>query len=233
YARTLAPAIKYIGGQHQYRDHAGDPNGRMPFEPVPKAKQQEALNMIIESAFYPDAVMLPQDIYQQLGADRWSHWGNSNTYSGRIDYPLHRMVTGIQESILKQLLDPVRLARIRDTEVKFGADSTVTIPDLMGGLTDAIWSEVAASPGSNIKSYRRDLQRSYLNIMTELLTNAPERMPADARSVARHQLKEVHQMLEARLQPPTYNFDAYTRAHLEESKALIEAALEAGLQLKS
>src|SRR5699024_4906245 len=92
----------------------------MPFEPVPKAKQQEALDMIIESAFYPDAVMLPQDIYQQLGADRWSHWGNSNTYAGRIDYPLHRMVTGIQESILKQLLDPVRLARIRDTEVKFG-----------------------------------------------------------------------------------------------------------------
>ncbi|MCW9708851.1 zinc-dependent metalloprotease [Fodinibius salsisoli] len=233
YARTLIPAIKYIGGQHQYRDHVGDPNGRQPFVPVPKTKQQEALDMLTESAFHPDALMLPKDLYQKLGANRWSHWGNSNTYSGRIDYPLHGTVAGIQQAILGQLLDPVRLARIRDTEVKFGAESTITIPELMGQLTNAIWGEVSSSPGSDITSNRRDLQRTYLDAMTALLIDAPEGTPADARSVARHQLQEVHDMLEARLHPPTQNFDEYTRAHLEESKARIEAALEAGLQLEN
>lgn len=233
YARTLTPAIKYIGGQYQYRDHVGDPGGRKPFVPVSRDKQQEALDMIIESAFNPDAVVLPKEVYQQLGANRWSHWGNENTYGGRIDYPLHQTLGSIQQSLLEQLLDPVRLARIRDTEVKFGAESTVTIPDLMGQLTDAIWSEVSSSPGSNIRSNRRDLQRTYLDKMTALLTNAPEGTPADARSVARYQLKRVNQMLEARLSPPAHDFDEYTRAHVEESKARIEAALEAGLKLEN
>lgn len=233
YARTLAPAVKYIGGQHQYRDHVGDPGGRKPFVPVPREQQQEALDMIITSAFNPDAVVLPREIYQRMGANRWSHWGNENTYGGRVDYPLHRTLAGIQQSLLEQLLDPVRLARIRDTEVKFGAESTITIPELMGQLTDAIWREVSSSPGRNIESNRRDLQRVYLDAMTELITDAPEGTPADARSVARHQLKRIHQMLEDRMRPPTHDFNEYTRAHLEESGARIEAALEAGLQLEN
>lgn len=126
YSRTLAPAIKYIGGQYQYRDHVGDPDGRMPFVAIPKAKQQEALDMIIEYALDANAFELPQEVFQQMGANRWSHWGNSNTYGERIDYPLHSNLVGIQSSLLSQLLNGTRLERIRDTEVKFGAENTVT-----------------------------------------------------------------------------------------------------------
>ncbi len=230
YARTLTPAIKFIGGQHQYRDHVGDPDGRAPFVPVSRTKQQEALDMLIEYALAEDAVQLPQEVYQKFGADRWSHWGNRNTFAGRIDYPLHRMMVGIQSSLIEALLDPVRLARIRDTEVKFGTENTITIPDLMSQLTNAIWSEVWDSPGSNIESNRRDLQRAYLSELIELTVNTPARAPADARSVARHQLKELNDKITARLTPPTYDFNDYTRAHLEESKARIEAALEAEIE---
>ncbi|HEX6983429.1 MAG TPA: zinc-dependent metalloprotease [Balneolaceae bacterium] len=233
YARTLAPAVKYIGGQHQYRDHVGDPDGRAPFVPISKEKQQEALGMIIKFAFAPNAMALPQEVYQKLGADRWSHWGNRNTYAGRIDYPLHRTQVGIQSALLEELLDPVRLARIRDTEVKFGTENTLTIPDLMSQLSSAIWNEVWASPGANIESNRRDLQRAYLNEMIKLVIDTPNRAPADARSVARHQLTELNEKITARLTPPTYNFDDYTRAHLEESKARIEAALQAELEYQN
>lgn len=230
YARTLTPAVKFIGGQHQYRDHVGDPDGRAPFVPIPKAKQQKALTMIVEFAFSSDAMELPQEVYQKLGADRWSHWGNSNTYAGRIDYPLHRTLISIQSSLLEALLDPVRLARIRDTEVKFGTENTLTIPDLMSQLTHAIWSEVWASPGTNIESNRRDLQRAYLDEMLNLAIDTPQRAPADARSVARYQLTELNEKLSARLTAPTYNFNDYTRAHLEESRARIEAALNAEIE---
>lgn len=233
YARTLAPAVKYIGGQHQYRDHVGDPEGRMPFVPVSKAEQQEALDMIVEYAFSADGIELPRDVYQKMGANRWSHWGNSTTYRGRIDYPLHQTLVGIQSALLEQLFDPTRLERIRDIEVKFGEENTVTIPDLMNQVTTAVWSEVWTSPGSNIDSNRRDLQRAYLNEVTELVTDAPNGTPADARSVARAQLKELNQILANRLAPPTYDFNDYTRAHLEESIARIEAALEAGLNLEN
>ena len=233
YARTMTPAVKYIGGQHQYRDHVGDPDGRAPFVPISRDKQQEALDMIINYAFSADAVELPQEVVQKLGADRWSHWGNSTTFRGRIDYPLHQTLLGIQSSLLEQLLDPVRLARVRDTEVKFGTEQTLTIPDIMGQLSNSIWSEVWSSPGVNIESNRRDLQRVYLDSMIKLLADAPKGTPADARSVARFQLKELGEKLKARLAPPTYGFDEYTQAHLEESVARIDAALQASLELKN
>ncbi|MBD3616895.1 MAG: zinc-dependent metalloprotease [Gracilimonas sp.] len=232
YSRTLAPAIKYIGGQYQYRDHVGDPDGRMPFVAIPKAKQQEALDMIIEYALDADAFELSQDVFQQMGANRWSHWGNSATYGGRIDYPLHSQLVGIQSSLLSQLLNGTRLERIRDTEVKFGAENTITIPELMETITNAVWSEVWSAPGSNINSNRRDLQRAYLDETIDIVTDAPSNMPADARSVSRHQLTDLNQRITRRLTPP-YNFDAYTEAHLREVSARIEKALEAGLSLEN
>src|SRR5206468_10500672 len=39
---SLYLASKYIGVYH-YRSHVGDPGNRLPFEPVPAAKQKEAL----------------------------------------------------------------------------------------------------------------------------------------------------------------------------------------------
>jgi hypothetical protein len=230
---VLAPAVKYIGGQHQYRDHVGDPKGRMPFESISYDKQKKALDMIVNLGFSEDALNLPRETFQKMGADRWSHWGNSNTYMGRIDYPLHQTLLGIQSALLEQLFNPVRLSRIRDTEVKFGADKTVTIPQLMGDLTTAIWAEVQTSPGKNITSNRRDLQRYHLNKMIALLTDAPESLPADARSVARMQLKGLKSTLDSRLASPTYDFDDYTLAHLEESRTRIERALAAGFQLEN
>jgi hypothetical protein len=232
YSRTLAPAIKYIGGQYQYRDHVGDPDGRMPFVAIPKTKQKEALDMIIDYALDADAFELPQDVFQKMGADRWSHWGNSNTYNGRIDYPLHSQLLGIQSSLLSQLLNGTRLERIRDTEVKFGEANTLTIPELMGTITNAVWSEVWSAPGSNIDSNRRDLQRAYLDEMIGIVTDAPANMPADARAVARFQLNDLNERINRRLSPP-YNFDAYTEAHLREVQVRIGKALEAGLSLEN
>ncbi|MBO6584565.1 MAG: zinc-dependent metalloprotease [Gracilimonas sp.] len=232
YVRALGPTVKYIGGQYQYRDHVGDPDARMPFVQIPLEKQQEALDMIIEYALAEDAFELPQEVYQQFGADRWSHWGNSNTYGGRIDYPLHQYLLGVQSSLLEALLDGTRLARIRDTEVKFGEENTITIPELMGTITNAVWSEVWAAPGSNISSNRRDVQRAYLDLMIEIVTDAPSDMPADARSVARAQLSDLNNRITRRLTPP-YSFDAYTEAHLREVKARVDKALDAGLSLEN
>jgi hypothetical protein len=68
--------------------------------------------------------------------------------------------------------------------------------------------------------------------MTRLVLNPAPRTPADARSVARYTLKDLSRRIGARLAPPA-SFDAYTRAHLEEVKARIDKALEAGLDLQN
>ena len=169
---------------------------------------------------------MPREVLQKFGTNRWLHWGSNLTFNGRLDYPFYEVALGIQTNLLNNLTHPFRLSRIRDAELKFGAENVVTIPDLFENLTEAIWSEVWTAPGRNISTERRDLERAYIERMTQILLDPPDRTPADARAIARVTLQDLHTRLTRRLTPP-YNFDAYTYAHLSESKARIEKALEA------
>ena len=232
YARAVGTGIKYIGGQYQNREHVGDANAADPFVSVPKAEQQEALAFLVEYGLSEDAFALPTEVFKYFGANRWSHWGLNNTVNGRIDWPMHEVIASIQSSMIRQLTNPFTLARIRDAEVKFGAENVVTIPELMTEMTHATWSEVWAAPGRNIPSMRRDLQRAHLDRLIEFVTDAPARTPADARSVARMQLMDLNGRIARRLSPP-FSFDAYTLAHLNEAQARIERALEAGLSIEN
>ncbi len=227
YAQAVAPSVKYLGGQYVYRDHAGDPDGRKPFVPVPRAKQLEALEFLTTAGFGEKAFPVPTNVLAQLGANRWSHWGQQNTFQGRIDFPWHEQVLQTQRALLNGATQPFVFARIRDAELKFGARNVVTIPELMGGLTNAIWSEVSAAP-RNITSIRRDLQRAYLDRMTDIVVGDPPRLPADARAVGRAQLTQLKRRIDARVAAGAA-LDAYTRAHLAESSARIGKILEAGL----
>ncbi|MGH7608099.1 MAG: zinc-dependent metalloprotease [Gemmatimonadales bacterium] len=226
YAQAVAPAVKYVGGQYINRDHVGDPNGRRPFVGVPRAEQREALRFLVDRVFAERAFAVPQDVLAQFGSNRWLHWGSTTTFDGRIDYPFHEQVVEFQAAVLNRLLHPFRLSAIRDGETKFGAANMVTIPEVMDELTRAVWTEVWTAPGRNVSAMRRDLQRAYLNELTEIVVQPAERMPADARAVARAQLTDLNRRLGARLAPPA-RFDAYTLAHLQEARARIAKALDA------
>ena len=128
-----------------------------------------------------------------------------------------------------QLFNPFRLARIRDGETKYGAANTVTIPEMMGALTRAVWTEALGPAPRNISATRRDLQRAYIDQMGQIVVKPADRTPADARSVARMQLRDVNRRIGTALANAAA-LDAYTRAHLDESKARIEKALTAGLE---
>jgi len=232
YVQALATGVKYIGGQYQYRDHVGDPDGRAPFVPVPKAKQREALEFLQTAAFGENAFVVPRDVLAKLGANRWSHWGEENTYNGRIDYPLHEQVLGAQRALLGQVMNPFVFARIRDAEAKFGSENVLTIPEFMRGLTSSIWSEVyGGGGGRSVKATRRDLQRLYVDRVADLVVGNPERMPADARAVARYQLVELKRRVDGTLAAGGPSLDAYTRAHLSESSARIGKVLDASLHV--
>ncbi|HSB08816.1 MAG TPA: zinc-dependent metalloprotease, partial [Blastocatellia bacterium] len=63
-AISLLNANKYIGAVYHNRDHVGDPNGRLPYEPVSGAKQRQALELIKNNAFRKQSVRLPAPIAQ-------------------------------------------------------------------------------------------------------------------------------------------------------------------------
>ena len=229
YARAVAPAIKHLGGSYINRDHMGDPAGRLPFVNVPRAKQREALDFIVERVFAPTALTVAPATLQRMGSNRWLHWGTNTTYNGRLDFPYHEGVLGFQAATLANLLNPFRLARIRDGETKYGAATMVTIPELMGTLTQSIWTEAWGPAPRATSAVRRDLQRAYIDQMTQIVVQPAPRTPADARSVARSQLRDLNRRIGTAIARGT-TLDAYTRAHLEESSARIQKALSAGLE---
>jgi hypothetical protein len=138
-------------------------------------------------------------------------------------------VLDLQRSILNQITAPMLFARIRDAEMKYGPEEVVTIPELMEALSAAVWREV--EQGTSVPAMRRDLQRAHLERMIALVTDAPGGTPADARAVARMTLEELVGGLTTALARP--GLDAYTRAHLNESRARGERALAAGLDLSN
>ncbi|MFW6078786.1 MAG: zinc-dependent metalloprotease, partial [Gemmatimonadota bacterium] len=233
YSRALAPAVKFIGGQYMNRDHVGDPDGRLPFENVPVERQRAALDLIVERAFEADAFDVPRDVIERLGANHWSHWGQGGGgFGGRPDFSLHDEVLDLQRSILAQLHHPVRLARVRDGEARFGTEAVVTIPELFGELRGAVWAEVeSASGAAAITAMRRDLQRAHLDALIGLVVDPDDRLPADARSVARLELRDLGETIRRRLDAGTSSMDTYTRAHLDEAAARIDEALEASARV--
>ncbi len=130
---------------------------------------------------------------------------------------------------MAQLLQPMRLAMIRDGETKYGAANMVTIPELFSTITRAVWSEVwTPTSMSNADAVRRDLQRSYIDQVTAIVVRRAPRTPADARAVARRTLRDLDRRLGAAAASTTLN--AYMSAHVDESRARIQKALSAGLE---
>jgi hypothetical protein len=226
YARAVAPAVKYIGGAYFNRDHSGDPGARAPFAAIPKAKQTEALQLLVDRVFAANALAVPPAVLQQMGTNRWFHFGSTTTFAGRLDFPYHEQTLGFQTGVMAQLLQPLRLAMIRDGETRYGIANMVTIPELFSTLTRSVWSEVwTAAAVTNADAVRRDLQRAHIDQLTNIVVRPAARTPADARAVARRTLRDLDRRLGAAATSGTLN--AYMAAHVEESRARIQKALTA------
>ena len=224
YSSGAGNVSRYIGGIYHYRDHVGD--GRLPLQPVPPARQREALDFLVEHVFGPDAFHWSPELLNKLAPERWVDFTWSVFDVHRIDYPIHDRVLSIQRRPLDRFYDPTLLSRLQDLELRYEGDETFGMVDLFAGLRQAIWAELET--GDSIDSFRRNLQRAQLQKLIGLVLRPAWGTPEDARTLARADLQTIVAQIETRLEGS--GLDAYSRAHLEETKARIEAALEAGLE---
>jgi hypothetical protein len=123
------------------------------------------------------------------------------------------------------------MARMVEAENTFGAQNVLSIPEMMDALTSSVWSEIWGAQPRKIPSMRRNVQRAYVDRMTQILTRPPARMPADARSVARMQLRDLQTRIGNALASGA-SLDAYTKAHLTEVREYIGKALDADLTVE-
>ncbi len=227
YVYTGLNCSKYIGGYYTRRDHIGDPGGRLPMEPVSAAKQREALMFLADNFFAADAFEFDPELLNKLAPERFWDFENSIFSQVRLDFPVHNSVLAVQAAPLVRLYHPLVLSRLQDLQLHYAAGhSPFTMEELFSVVRDAIWSELAS--GRSINSFRRELQRVHLGILMHYVMSFGAGAPHDAATLARADMKLLLRGVNRALAGTA--MDSMTRAHLDECKARMEAALEAGIE---
>jgi hypothetical protein len=139
-----------------------------------------------------------------------------------------------QESSLNSLLDAERIFRLIEAEAELGRD-TYSATDMLTDLRTGIWAELRS--GAKTDVYRRNLQRSHIDRLGELMkvTNVTisgrsrsfygvrsmDASQTDLPALVRSELKTLQAQLKR-----SSSSDRLTQIHYQDALARIEAILD-------
>jgi hypothetical protein len=229
YLSGMSRLTKWIGGIYHVRAHVGDPGGILPYRVVEYEKQKRALNIINEKLFHPDGFTFEPDFIRKLQIDRFMDFAPREDIERqvsqgelRLDFSLAFYLRRSYQRILNLLYDPARLHRIQDNELRT-KERKLTLEDYLSELHTAIWEELET--GEAIGSYRRILQREYLNTVTRNILEPAPLASADALAICRHQLKQLDKNIADYLSRDP-DVDLPTRSHLDSCSDIINETLK-------
>ncbi|MFD2828047.1 zinc-dependent metalloprotease [Leeuwenhoekiella polynyae] len=199
--------ITNVGGVYETIKTA-DQDGTV-YEPVPKEIQKEAVDFLNENAFNTPEWLLDIEILNRIEA------------SGAID-----QVKSIQTYALNRLLDDSRISRMIENVQTNGAEAYSPVA-LMNDLRTGIFSELYR--GQKTDAYRRNLQRTYVDIATNYLKNLEagenqDLLISDVLPLMRGELSRLRRDINARKNNTS---DTLTRYHYSDLIARIDAAFKA------
>ncbi|HUF26798.1 MAG TPA: zinc-dependent metalloprotease, partial [Gemmatimonadaceae bacterium] len=189
------------------------------FEPMPEAKQREALRYLNANAFRVPAFMLDRDVLFRIEAE------------GQI-----RRIRMAQAGVLNALFNENRLNRLIEYEALAARPTDAyTIAELLDDLRSGVWTELT-SGSVRIDVHRRNLQRAYLEAIDRTLnpppppTNLPPGFPqpparfqSDVRPTLRGHLQELDRAIANAIPRAA---DGMTRLHLRDLRMEIERLLD-------
>lgn len=216
FSRYMGHAVTYIGGV--YTDlKTTDQDGPV-YTVVPKALQKEAMAFLQKNLFTTPT------------------WLLNKTILDKVTSPVEDKISSLQDTWLGALLSTPRLQRlISSTNRDAGA---YRIDEFMDDLKKSIWSELPAR--KPIDNYRRNLQKSFVERLATLASNAPspsfnssggitisfgpaiEVKKTDIISVARGTLRALKAQITAAI--PAYT-DKMSRYHLQDLSERIDRVL--------
>jgi len=227
YIQAGSAVPRLIGGVRNYRDHIGDPNAHRANEPVSAEEQRRALNFLRDRLWSSENFQYDPELLTMLGRDRHQTMNYGDLVTGNLDFDLHGYVLMAQEAPFYWIYDPMVLQRVQNNELRMlENEEAFTMVELFDTVRDSIWTElIDASP---IDSYRRNLQRSYLQMITGIVLMPGGGTPEDAIALARRDLMILKTTIEdifaSDIEP---GIDTMTAAHLHECLAMIDQTLEA------
>jgi hypothetical protein len=214
WSRYMRHVVTLIGGIYENRK-TSDQEG-MIYETVPRDRQQAAVAFLDTHVFQTPAWLLDNTILRRIEP------------AGAVD-----RIRGLQVSILNTLLDPARMQRLIEAETVDG--NAFTLLEFMDAVHESIWRELEAGR-PRIDTYRRNLQRGYLEQMETLLVEDRSSgfasyygttvnvNQSDIRPLVRAKLKTLREEAIARSSRAQ---DTMTRYHLEDVVARIDGMLDA------
>ncbi|MDP4253143.1 MAG: zinc-dependent metalloprotease [Bacteroidota bacterium] len=223
FGRYMGHVTKNVGGiEETFKsiEQTGDV-----YEPTPKARQKEAVDFLNKQLFATPAWLLNKDILNKFS-----------------DPAATEAVATLQANILNSLLSAERLFRMTICSGRYGSGNTYGIDDLLADAKKGVWGELGA--GSSIDIYRRNLQKTYVAALINLINPPPPAAPApqaggrggrgfgtpftgnirntDIPSVARAQLVDLRNEIGAAIPRMT---DRLSRDHLQDVQERIKQAL--------
>jgi len=150
---------------------------------------------------------------------------------------VHDVIGMWQARILQQLLSPLTLDRLHDSELKISADQDAfTTAELINRLTKAVFAEVDTPPTGEfstrkpaISSLRRNLQRIYVKDLADIAMGNSG-APDDCQTVAFVELEDLKGRID-KLLASDAKLDPYSKAHLRETSSRIGKVVDARLEL--
>ncbi len=236
--RSTSMMSNWIGGAFVNRDRKGDPNGRVPLNPVPADQQRAALQFVIENTFRDEAFGLTPELLNKMTIDKWLDLGiEMMGTAGEPTWPLHDQIMGLQATTMTQILNPTTLRRVYDNEARVSADEAYfTLPELMDAIGQAVWTELSGDGQGEfserrpaISSLRRNLQAEHLNRLMGLARDhsSPIAAMRPIATLAKQELRDLAGKIEEFQKKADGKLDRYTRAHLSDMLQRIQKFLDA------
>ncbi|WP_299824660.1 zinc-dependent metalloprotease [uncultured Pontibacter sp.] len=213
--RYMGHVTANIGGVYEnYKTY--DQKGDV-YSFVPKDKQKRALKFLNEQSFSTPTWMLDEKILRKIEA------------AGAVE-----RIRTAQTNVLNNVLDAGRMARLIEAQATLG-NNTYTLTEMMSDLRGGIWSELSA--GKSIDTYRRNLQRGYLERMAYLMKDQEQSSAAgrgarggtavdisqsDIRPVVRGELLTLQSQIKASIPRAK---DTMTKYHLQDALVRIDTIL--------
>ena len=213
--RYVSHALAVVGGVHETLKTT-DQDGAV-YEPVPPADMRRAVRFLNEHVFTTPTWLVPEDVLRRI------------EHAGAVD-----RLRSLQVNVLNNLLEPQRFQRLIEIET-FRPRGAYTVLQLLTDVKTGVWSELSGSGA--IDTYRRNLQRGYLERLATLMTedeNLPPNVSffwrtavnvsqSDIRPFVRGHLTELRREVRARIGRTQ---DRATRYHLDDVVIRIDRILD-------
>jgi hypothetical protein len=217
YNRYMGHVFSNIGGVYEYYK-TYDQEGAV-YTHVTPAKQKESMQFVQNELFTTPDWLIDANIFNKVES------------AGSVE-----RIRGSQVRTLNNILDFGRMARLIENETVNGA-SAYGLAVMMSDLRSGIFSEL--SRGNTIDTYRRNLQRAYVDRMEYLMTNEQPSIPAafrrflvrtnvdvnqsDIRPVVRAELKNLQRSVRGAIARTS---DSMSKYHLDDLNERIKLILD-------